>query len=57
MRESEFVIVCNNNGIDPYIALENDNVREFLKEAMSKYKECKTNAAMVALDKVLLNNF
>jgi hypothetical protein len=57
MKESEFIIICNNNGIDPSIALENDSVYKFLIDAKKKYKDCKTNSAMVELQKIIESNF
>ena len=57
MKESEFIIVCNNNSIDPGVALENDKVHQFLIDAKEKYKGCKTNRAMIELQKVINDNF
>lgn len=57
MKESEFIIICNNNCIDPSVALENDSVYEFLLYAKEKYKDCKTNRAMVELQKIIESNF
>ncbi|MDG1849191.1 MAG: hypothetical protein P8I82_01680 [Flavobacteriales bacterium] len=57
MKESDFIMICNNHLINPEIAIENEEVRKFLYEAKSKYKNCKTNAVMVALDKILRKQF
>lgn len=57
MRESEFIIICNNNCVDTNIAIENEAVYSFLVEAKEKYKGVKTNAAMVALDVIIKNQF
>jgi hypothetical protein len=57
MRESEFIIICNANCILPSVALENENVLEFLQDAKEKYKNCNTNLAMLELQKILEQNF
>ncbi|NRB65369.1 MAG: hypothetical protein HRU40_20525 [Saprospiraceae bacterium] len=57
MKQSEFILICNNNCIDPSIALENESVYQFLIRAKEKYKNCKTNAAMVELQKIIEANF
>ena len=57
MRESEFIIICNVNCILPSVAVENENVVEFLQDAKEKYKNCNTNLAMLELQKILEQNF
>ena len=55
MKESEFIIICNNNLIDPAIALENDKVYKFLIDA--KNKKYKNNKAMIILNNILISEF
>ena len=57
MKKSEFLAVCNNNCINPSIVLENDSVRQFLKQAKEKYKNCKNNSASIELQKIIEANF
>ena len=57
MKESEFILICNNNCIDSSIALENTEVRQFLINAKEKYKNCKTNVVMLKFQKILEANF
>ena len=57
MKESEFIVICNNNCIEPGVAIENNSVYQFLLDAKEKYKNCKTNLEMVELQKILEANF
>jgi hypothetical protein len=57
MKKSEFLAICNKNYINPNIALENDSVRKFLKQAKEKYKNCKANLAAIELQKIIEANF
>ena len=57
MKESEFIIICNNNCINPSVAIENEFVYQFLVNAKDRFRNCKTNLAMVELQKILNDNF
>ena len=57
MKKSEFLAICNKNYINPNIALENDSICQFLKQAKEKYKNCKANLAAIELQKIIEANF
>lgn len=57
MKESEFIIICNINGVCPDDALMDDEVYSFLVEAKNKFRASQTNGAMVELNRLLNSIF